>query len=91
MQMEIIYMIAMLEMGHLRLRSTEDPQRCDINASRQDSDLEAFGNNPSEGSFTPNTYTNPRFLSYRAGLLLQQHIISSVTVWLEGHDKQFIN
>ena len=65
---------------------TEDPRRYGIVTFRGDSDLEAFSHNPTDGSFAPlapqpSTYTkclNLRFLSYWAGLLLQQHIISRV-------------
>ena len=54
--------------------------------TRWDSDLEAFSHKPSDGSFAPlacrpSTWTNClnlRFLSYWAGLLLQQQVISRV-------------
>ena len=54
--------------------------------TRRDSDLEAFSHKPSDGSFAPlacrpSTWTNClnlRFLSYWAGLLLQQRVISRV-------------
>ena len=57
-----------------------------IALTRWDSDLEAFSHKPSDGSFAPlacrpSTWTkclNLRFLSYWAGLLLQQPVISRV-------------
>ena len=61
-------------------------RRRGIAASRWDSDLEAFSHKPSDGSFAPlacqpsarTKCLNLRFLSYWAGLLLRQHIISRV-------------
>lgn len=61
------------------------PEACTINiiaVAREDSDLEAFSHNPTDGSFAPligrsSTWTkcpNLRFLSYWAGLLSQWRV-----------------
>src|SRR4029434_4141381 len=67
-------------------RPTEALMRMGIATSVRESDLEAFSHNPADGSFAPvapqpsarTKCLNLRFLSYRAGLPLQQHIISRV-------------
>ena len=66
--------------------SRQKERVCIVAVTRWDSDLEAFSHKPSDGSFAPlacrpSTWTNClnlRFLSYWAGLLLQQRVISRV-------------
>src|SRR4029434_1609437 len=66
--------------------STDALRRVGIATSGRDSGLEAFSHNPADGSFAPvapqpsarTKCLNLRFLSYCAGLPLQQHIISMV-------------